>query len=381
MIKSMSLLRVVMLFCCSSRTTTNALGGLDPTTLVTHFHSHSHSHALWTTTTTTMASSIATATATTTTTTSPAFVNNMNPISVYLHALETWPLYTKMATGATLAVAGDAIAQTREVDQPYNKRRAGSFAIFDMAYRALQHATYPSIVAHFHGQYLCSVASLVLSQYYLPLDFAAALERTLCSQLGIVPFIYYPVFFTLTAALQGLDAEAGVQRAKDMFLPLMQRNLLFWIPAQYIQFSYVPEDLQIPFVSVCGLVWTAILSVLAGAAAAKDSIEEEHYCVIGNEDQCLLPEDALFPHATMEDVVEELTHEWEVVTHELDEVAHAVVDELAHDWEVVTHELDELTHSVLHIGEHRDDDDDNDDDNNKEQSETTKEEETTEMFR
>ena len=291
-----------VLWLCGSLfvSTTSAFGGWDPTFT---------SHLL------------------TTTTTSPALVvpTMMNPITAYLDALSTWPLATKMITGGSLAVAGDALAQARVVaEQPYDARRAASFALFDMAYRALQHATYPTIVAHFHGQYLCGAVSFVLAQYYLPLDVAAALERTMCSQLGIVPFIYYPVFFTLTAALQGLNAEAAVQRAKDMFVPLMQRNLMFWVPAQFVQFSYVPEDLQIPFVSVCGLVWTAILSVLAGAAAAKDSLDEEPYCVIGNEDECLLPDD-LFPHATLEDVAEELVHEWEFVAHELDEITHAVL--------------------------------------------------------
>ena len=46
----------------------------------------------------------------------------------------------------------------------------------------------------------------------------------------------------------------------------MKRNLLFWIPVQFVQFGYIQEDLQIPFLSMCGLAWTFILSVAAGSA-------------------------------------------------------------------------------------------------------------------
>jgi hypothetical protein len=178
--------------------------------------------------------------------------------SVYQEHLAQHPLPTKMMTGATLAVAGDAIAQ-RSAGDEYDPRRAASFAVFDSAYRALQHVAFPFIVQHCQGQFLSQAL-------HLPPMPAAAMEQTLASQLIIVPFLYYPAFFALTAAVQGLDANAAVTRAKDNFLPLMKRNLLFWIPVQFVQFGFVPDDLQIPFLSCCGLAWTFILSCAAGSA-------------------------------------------------------------------------------------------------------------------
>jgi Mpv17 / PMP22 family. len=187
-----------------------------------------------------------------------------------------------MITGGTLAVCGDAIAQSRTKDE-YDKRRALSFAGFDCVYRAVQHFSFPVIVQHCQGQYLGAlvaatpgIAALLkaldvenLNSYY------GAVEQTLASQLGIVPFFYYPVFYTVTAFVQGLDAEGAVQRAKDTFVPLMKRNLLFWIPVQYIQFSYIDENLQIPFLSVAGLMWTFIISLFAGNAKASVTKETD----------------------------------------------------------------------------------------------------------
>jgi len=183
-------------------------------------------------------------------------------LSAYKQTLMSHPLPTKMLTGATLAVCGDAIAQSRDPSTEYDTRRASSFAVFDMAYRALQHFSFPLIVAACHGQYL---GGLLDANHMLDASQWAAMERTLASQLGIVPFLYYPAFFALTGAVQGLTVTGAVARAQENFIPLMKRNLLFWIPVQFVQFGYIQEDLQIPFLSVCGLAWTFILSVAAGS--------------------------------------------------------------------------------------------------------------------
>lgn len=197
-------------------------------------------------------------------------------LAAYKHQLASAPLPTKMLTGATLAVAGDAIAQSQKPEEEYDVRRASSFAVFDMAYRALQHFSFPVIVQQCQGQLLGGAAAALLAGQAAAeqLHSAAAMESTLASQLIIVPFLYYPAFFALTGGMQGLDAEGSVNRAKEMFLPLMKRNLLFWIPVQYVQFSFVPTDLQIPFLSCAGLAWTFILSAAAGSAKSYSASEQ-----------------------------------------------------------------------------------------------------------
>merc|ERR1712087_658818 len=74
----------------------------------------------------------------------------------------------------------------------------------------------------------------------------------------------------------------------------MKRNLLFWIPVQYVQFGYVPTWVQIPFLSAAGLGWTFILSVLAGSARgySNDDPDRETDCV---ESIDIVPDDELFP--------------------------------------------------------------------------------------
>jgi hypothetical protein len=150
---------------------------------------------------------------------------------------------------------------------------------FDMSYRAVQHISFPVIVHECQGQYMTGLLSaLHLSTFlHLPTEYAATAEQTLASQLGIVPFFYYPVFFTLTAFIQGLSADGALERARENFLPLMKRNLLFWLPVQFVQFGFIDENLQIPFLSVAGLCWTFILSAAAGSASTYNKSNISNY--------------------------------------------------------------------------------------------------------
>jgi hypothetical protein len=93
----------------------------------------------------------------------------------------------------------------------------------------------------------------------------------------------------------------------------MKRNLLFWIPVQFAVFGFVDESLQIPILIACGLIWTVILSVVAGSATTKIVPEEEEslldpvilikeeslYCVTGIEENCLIDPDDLFHAPTL----------------------------------------------------------------------------------
>eukprot|EP00586_Coscinodiscus_wailesii_P018924 CAMPEP_0172513156 /NCGR_PEP_ID=MMETSP1066-20121228/250145_1 /TAXON_ID=671091 /ORGANISM="Coscinodiscus wailesii, Strain CCMP2513" /LENGTH=328 /DNA_ID=CAMNT_0013293287 /DNA_START=53 /DNA_END=1039 /DNA_ORIENTATION=+ len=215
---------------------------------------------------------------------------------LYRQALTLHPLGTKMITGGILAVMGDGIAQSKDIlnknndmnnNVGYDTKRAISFALFDMCYRAMQQVSFPSIADICDGSVLNDMMSHVPAVYdalsEIPKShdlqfYFSAMEQTVAFQFGIVPFLYYPVFFALTGSLQGLTVQQSIDRAKEMFFPLMKRNLLFWIPVQFITFSFVDEQFKIPVLCVSGLIWTFILSVAAGSAkqtasGANDELE------------------------------------------------------------------------------------------------------------
>jgi hypothetical protein len=191
-------------------------------------------------------------------------------LSSYTHSMVINPLQTKIATGVSLSVLGDAMAQMRDT-KPYDSRRAVSFAAFDSCYRTFQHFAFPMIVRHCQGRVLSSLAALIPNLVLtskLKHLFATA-ERTFAYQFGVIPFFYYPVFFTFTGFIQGLTFDETFARARANFLPCWRRNIMFWVPIQMVMFGVIDEKWQIPFVCVMGMIWSAILSVTAGQASGK----------------------------------------------------------------------------------------------------------------
>lgn len=219
--------------------------------------------------------------------------------TIYREELRNDPLKTKVLTGIFLAVVGDALAQARD-RADYNVKRAASFAAFDGCYRAVQQVTYPPMMQLCSGKFLAGVLATLGVAATSPdqVHLMASIEQTLVSQLVIIPTLYYPVFYAVTGAVQGLTIDETMTRAKETFIPLMKRNLLFWIPVQFIAFNFVEENLQIPILIVCGLVWTIILSVAAGAAKAAPSVAETE--VLGMENVVLQEDGAYYKVAADE---------------------------------------------------------------------------------
>ena len=190
-------------------------------------------------------------------------------LSSYQAALNAQPLQTQVETGVVLAVVGDAIAQQQTPQQgqqktTYDAKRAISFVLFDVCWRVVQHYLYPPLIENFQGDTLNPIFH----------DSAAAVEQALVSQLVMIPIFYYPTFFAVTGFVQGLDVKETIERATSNFFGLMIRNWLFWIPVQYAVFQYCSVEQQISVLIVAGLIWTVILSVVAGAASSKEQSPE-----------------------------------------------------------------------------------------------------------
>jgi len=215
-------------------------------------------------------------------------------LSDYRKALDAEPLKVKIITGCLLAILGDAIAQSRQPEE-YNKKRAGAFVAFDGVWRTVQQVTYGPIIQTCNGKFsiglLSSLAFLNLQDELLKEDnkvILAAIEQTLVSQLVLIPLLYYPIFYAVTGVVQNLTTQETITRAKETFIPLMKRNLLFWIPVQFGAFYFVEENLQIPVLTACGLVWTVILSVSAGNVNQSSSEEKDDVNEIGVEEKMVL---------------------------------------------------------------------------------------------
>jgi len=186
-------------------------------------------------------------------------------VSVYGSSLATRPLETNVITAAVLGFGSDYFAQLRDAES-YDRRRGVSIAAFSVAYRGIfQYHAFSIMHNLLKGDALAALIHAGQTTRVL-----AALERTLFNQFLIVPAVYYPLFFALTGAIQGLSPAASLRRARANFLPLMGTTLKFWLPLNLVQFSVMPVGWQVPFVCAVGFAWTAILSVKAGKCSPED---------------------------------------------------------------------------------------------------------------
>jgi len=203
------------------------------------------------------------------------FLSNMM-FTPYQNSLVNNPLVTKVFTGAVLAIVGDAVAQAtsneaalanQQTKIGYDKRRALSFAAFDSCYRVFQHNVFPWVIRSGQGNVIKRLLPKIIPSQNMVAFFspaAAAIEQTAIYQFVIVPFLYYPIFFTFTGFIQGLSLTQSIDRMKRQYFPCWRRNLMFWIPTQMVLFGVVAEKWQIPFACLMGMIWSTILSKTAG---------------------------------------------------------------------------------------------------------------------
>ena len=174
-----------------------------------------------------------------------------------------------MATRGALAFAGDVIAQSLLTEaeeksippKDWDMIRTNAFAVFG--------ALYTGGAQHFIFNFLHSA-------------FDQPLPRLEMAQFFFIPFCYYPTFLFMNPALRagwehGFGSENAKVRQVELFLDIasqipttLLRNWCFWLPVQFVQFNFIPAELNVTFTAAFGVIWNAILSLsTAGQTVAK----------------------------------------------------------------------------------------------------------------
>lgn len=147
----------------------------------------------------------------------------------------------------SLSLIGDMVAQTlanrsNPGTASYDAARAmrmGTFGLF--FYGPYQHYWYRALDRSLPGR---SVSSF--------------LGKVALNQFCLAPVVIAAVF-AWNLGLQG-KLEQFTEKAKSDFIPTMITGWKFWVPAASINFTLVPLQQQVLYMSACGIVWTAILS-------------------------------------------------------------------------------------------------------------------------
>lgn len=160
--------------------------------------------------------------------------------------LETHPLTTKIVTGGTIAAIGDVNCQVfLEPDQPFSVKRVAIFSLLSGVF----------ISPILHGWYR------FLTRAVPGTANSAIVKRLALDQLVFAPCCL-PVFFTALLTLEG-NADKVPEKLAQEWWPAVKTNWWVWVPAQLINFRFVPGNLQVLFSNVMGLFWNSYLSYIS----------------------------------------------------------------------------------------------------------------------
>lgn len=162
---------------------------------------------------------------------------------IYMRWVERYPLLTKGATCAVLNAVGDVTSQVF-----VEKNAAVDFHRL-MVFSAL-------------GAFLVAPALhfwyLTLSKIVTAVGTRGAILRLAADQLAFAPF-FNALFISVLMTVEGKSNQIIPKLQQDL-IPTVQANWLLWVPAQFVNFRYVPQNLQVLFANMVALIWNTYLS-------------------------------------------------------------------------------------------------------------------------
>ncbi|CAJ1917021.1 unnamed protein product [Sphenostylis stenocarpa] len=167
-------------------------------------------------------------------------------LSWYLALLEKYPVAVKALTSALLNLIGDLICQLAiDKVQSLDFKRTFVFTFLGFALVG------PTL--HFWYLYLSKLVTLP--------GASGALLRLVLDQFLFSP-IFIGVFLATLVTLEGKPSQAVPKLQQEWFSAVLA-NWKLWIPFQFLNFRFVPQQFQVLAANVIALVWNVILSFKA----------------------------------------------------------------------------------------------------------------------
>eukprot|EP00878_Enallax_costatus_P004647 GHUV01004894.1.p1 GENE.GHUV01004894.1~~GHUV01004894.1.p1 ORF type:complete len:314 (+),score=67.32 GHUV01004894.1:89-1030(+) len=164
-------------------------------------------------------------------------------LAAYNRMLEQNPLLIKAITAAVLSAVGNLICQVLvEKKEEVDLRRLSIFTGLGFVWVA-------PCLHLWYGR----LATLVTAT-----GNTGAILRMACDQLGFAPLFVGSMIAILTA----LDGKADqiVPELKSSLPSAIKANWMLWVPAQFINFRFVPVNYQVLFSNLVAVAWNVYFS-------------------------------------------------------------------------------------------------------------------------
>lgn len=172
--------------------------------------------------------------------------NNWSLLSWYLGLLAKYPVTTKAITSAFLTLIGDLICQI-VIDQvpSLDLKRTFLFTLLGLVLVG------PTL--HFWYLYLSKLVTVP--------GASGAFFRLLLDQFLFSP-IFIGVFLSTLVTLEGRPSQVVPKLQQEWFSAVVA-NWQLWIPFQFLNFRFVPQQFQVLAANFIALIWNVILSFKA----------------------------------------------------------------------------------------------------------------------
>jgi len=165
----------------------------------------------------------------------------------YLRYLESNPILTKAITSGTLVGIGDSISQIIEKrsnpQQQYEINRTLRMSLLGFSFFGTSlHFWYKLLEHYIPGKSFSSICNKVV------------LDQTVYT----MTFLF--IFFTSIGFMEGKSWEQIRNKQEKVYWQTLKYNWYIWIPANIINYGFVPISLRVLFVSSVALVWNTMLS-------------------------------------------------------------------------------------------------------------------------
>lgn len=89
--------------------------------------------------------------------------------------------------------------------------------------------------------------------------------------LGVhTPLLYYPSFYSIKGYLENKTATEIISTYKNNISSDLLAMWKLWIPAQMVNFTFIPIHYRMPFITSVSFGWTMILSFMRGKKFEDD---------------------------------------------------------------------------------------------------------------
>lgn len=184
-----------------------------------------------------------------------------------MYLLSVWPVTTAVVTTLVRTAPCDLVAQLYfEKREEIDWRRFWGFMIFGGLYVGIfQYYLYAHLINAANFTMITGIASRT----------GTAFGVALWDQFMHSPLLYFPMFVLTLKIVEGIPAADIIPEAfakwKREVLDVMYASCFLWLPAQVVNFYFMPPYLVVPFINAVGAVWVVWLSLQAGKNKAAEA--------------------------------------------------------------------------------------------------------------